>query len=99
MRRADVPPGVVHSRELVPDQVVESLVEADMRQRQRHAFGGTLKPWRPETQEVKRRCFLGEAPLIAWPMGVEDRFRIIWQIARKQGDLRLPIIGLATHPF
>jgi hypothetical protein len=32
MLRAAVPPGVVRSRELVPEKILERLVETDMRQ-------------------------------------------------------------------
>jgi len=76
-----------------------------MRQRQRHAFGGTLKPWRPETQEVNRRCFLGEAALMARPVDVEDRGRILGQIAyaritggQRSRGLRIAGRALCRYP-
>ena len=63
--RCEMPPVcAARSCELVPDQELQGAVEADMRQRQRHAFGGALEPRRPEAQEAERRMRLRMLPVI-----------------------------------
>ena len=57
-----------------------------MRQRKRHALGGTLQQRWAETDETKR-C--------ARAADFTNRFRIARQVAGKEGDFRLAVKGLA----
>ena len=81
-RRGGVRRFSFRSSELVSDQILQRLVEADVRQRQRYALARSFELRRSEAQEAHRQSLLREARVNAVPF-FKDRFRIGRQVSGK----------------
>src|SRR5690349_12615140 len=87
-------PRACGSCEAISEQELQRTVEADVRQRRRAALA-RFGPRRAEAQEA----VIGLARLRQPGEVLEQRGRIIRQVARERSDLRLAVELLGAEPF